>query len=129
MSTGSGSIHSLGQVITNLVVNATLHAFEGQSDRVLNIEAMRVEQRVVIRVADNGAGMSPEAIMRAFTPFFTTRRASGGSGLGLFSARRVVENVLGGTIEMQSTPGMGTEFTISLPMDVRPAQAKSAQDT
>lgn len=119
---------SLGQVITNLVVNATLHAFDGQIDRVLNIEATRVEQRVVIRVADNGAGMSPEAIMRAFTPFFTTRRASGGSGLGLFSARRVVENVLGGTIEMQSAPNMGTEFIISLPIDMRSVQPPFAQD-
>lgn len=117
---------SLGQVITNLVVNATLHAFEGQTQRLLNIEATRIEQRVVIRVADNGAGMSPEAITRAFTPFFTTRRAFGGSGLGLFSARRVVENVLGGSIEMQSMPGTGTEFLISLPIFERPPQLKAA---
>lgn len=117
---------SLGQVITNLVVNATLHAFEGQTQRLLNIEATRIEQRVVIRVADNGAGMSPEAITRAFTPFFTTRRTSGGSGLGLFSARRVVENVLDGSIEMHSKPGVGTEFLISLPIFERPPQLKAA---
>ncbi len=112
---------SLGQAITNLVVNATVHAFEGRSDRELRIEISRVERQIVIRVSDNGTGMSAEASARVFSPFFTTRRESGGSGLGLFSARRVVEEVLGGKITMQTTPGEGTTFEITLPYLDRPA--------
>ena len=106
---------SLGQVISNLVVNATLHAFEGRTERELRIEVSRMEQRVLVRVADNGCGMSAEASARVFSPFFTTRRASGGSGLGLFSARRVTQEVLAGHIDLLSTNGQGTAFLISLP--------------
>jgi len=115
---------SLGQVITNLVVNATVHAFEGLAVRELHIEASLQAQQVVIRVADNGNGMPSEAAARAFTPFFTTRRAAGGSGLGLFSARRVTEEVLNGTLEMASTPGQGTVFRINLPFLDRPPMSK-----
>ena len=113
---------SLGQALTNLVVNAAVHAFGGRSERELRIEATRQERQVVIRLSDNGNGMSPEATARAFSPFFTTRRAAGGSGLGLFSARRVVEDVLGGSIELRSEPGKGTAFRIVLPVLESPHQ-------
>lgn len=116
---------SLGQVLTNLVVNATLHAFEGRTHRELHIEATQRNKAVTIRVSDNGNGMNPEAIAHAFQPFFTTRRDSGGSGLGLFSARRVVEHVLGGTIDMHSAHGEGTSFQIVLPLLKRPPQIES----
>jgi len=52
---------------------------------------------------------------KAFTPFFTTKRASGGSGLGLFTSRRTVETALGGKLTMESRPGEGTAFHIDLP--------------
>lgn len=111
---------SLGQVVSNLVVNATLHAFEGRTERELRIEVSRQGQQVLVRVADNGCGMSAEASARVFSPFFTTRRAAGGSGLGLFSARRVTQEVLGGDIELQSSSAQGTAFQISLPWLERP---------
>lgn len=117
---------SLGQVVSNLVVNATLHAFEGRSERELRIEVSRQDQRVLVRVADNGCGMSAEASARAFSPFFTTRRASGGSGLGLFSARRVTQEVLAGDIELQSTSAQGTAFLICLPWLERPPAGRHA---
>lgn len=117
---------SLGQVVSNLVVNATLHAFEGRTERELRIEVSRQDQQVLVRVADNGCGMSAEASARAFSPFFTTRRASGGSGLGLFSARRVTQEVLGGDIELQSTSAQGTAFLISLPWLERPPAGRHA---
>lgn len=116
---------SLGQVLTNLVVNATVHAFDGREDREVRIEVSRVERQIEIRIADNGNGMGAEAVSRAFTPFYTTRRETGGSGLGLFSARRVVEEVLGGTIAMQSTLGVGTAFLIVLPIADTPPELES----
>ena len=111
---------SLGQVLTNLVVNATVHAFEDQAERRLTLEASLSGGQLLLDVSDNGIGMNSEARTRAFTPFFTTKRASGGSGLGLFSARRVVEDVLGGTIELRTGVGEGTTFRITLPLKEQP---------
>lgn len=66
-------------------------------------------------VQDNGRGMSEDALAKAFTPFFTTRRQAGGSGLGLFSSRRAVEAVLGGRVSVTSVMGEGTSFVIRIP--------------
>lgn len=106
---------SLGQAVTNLMVNASIHAFEGREDRLVSIDVARQAGGVRITVTDNGNGMNNEAIAKAFTPFFTTKRGSGGSGLGLFSSRRTVEQVLGGKLSFHSTPGSGTTFLIDLP--------------
>jgi len=106
---------SLGRALTNLLVNASIHAFEGREDRKLRIDVARTPEGVRISCADNGVGMSEEAVTKAFTPFFTTRRGAGGSGLGLFSSRRAVEQVLGGRITMESRIGAGTVFHIDLP--------------
>lgn len=106
---------ALAQAITNLMINATLHAFDGCDDPRLEIEVTGAPESVEIRVADNGTGMSEEAAVKAFTPFFTTRRASGGSGLGLFSSRRAVEQVLGGQLTFTTQRGVGTVFRIRLP--------------
>ena len=106
---------ALARAISNLLVNATIHAFEGREDRRVTIDVDADTQRVRILVADNGSGMSEEAAMRAFEPFFTTRRASGGSGLGLFSCRRTIEQMLDGRITLRTRLGHGTEFEIDLP--------------
>ena len=107
---------SLGRALTNLLVNATIHAFEGRNDRRIRIDVTRTAEGVRISCTDNGVGMSEEAVTKAFTPFFTTRRGAGGSGLGLFSSRRAVEQVLGGRITVQSRLGAGTTFHIDLPV-------------
>ena len=67
---------------------------------------------VCLDVIDTGCGMGPELLAKAFRPFHTTKK--GGHGLGLATARRVVE-AHGGTIDCQSEPGRGTKFTIRLP--------------
>jgi signal transduction histidine kinase len=67
---------------------------------------------VVLSVIDSGKGMAPEVAAKAFRPFFSTR--SGGSGLGLPTARKIVE-AHGGSIKLQSERGRGTKFTIRLP--------------
>jgi PAS domain S-box-containing protein len=108
---------SLGRALTNLLVNATIHAFEGRDERQVRIDVTPLEDGVRISCADNGVGMSEEAVTKAFTPFFTTRRGAGGSGLGLFSSRRTVEQVLGGKLTLESTLGAGTIFHIDLPLD------------
>ena len=119
---------SLSQALTNLMVNASLHAFEGVEQRKVTITATLMErERIRIDVADNGRGMTEEAASKAFTPFFTTRHKSGGSGLGLFSSRRSVEQVLGGRITFESRLGEGTIFHIELPL-ITAQRAKGAKN-
>jgi len=68
----------------------------------------------VIRVSDTGPGIPPDVRARLFTPFFTTKPAGKGTGLGLALTRSIVEDH-GGTIEVESRAGQGATFTISLP--------------
>ena len=105
-----------GQILTNLVVNASTHAFTDGRSGVMTVEARSLgEDRVAIVFADDGVGMDAETARRAFEPFFTTRRGRGGSGLGLHIVRTLVVNRMGGRIRMDTAPGAGCRFEISVP--------------
>ena len=108
----------LGQVLTNLIMNATIHAFdEGQRAGTIRITAAREHGlEVGLQVADDGAGITPEGLTRIFDPFYTTRQGQGGSGLGLHIVHNAVTNILGGRIEVSSQPGKGSCFSLTLPM-------------
>ena len=71
--------------------------------------------RFVLRVSDNGVGIDAPILKRVFEPFFTTRLGQGGSGLGLYIVYNLVSGVLGGSIDVESTPGQGTTFIVVLP--------------
>ena len=102
---------SLVQCFVNLIANAAQALpREGGAIR-LGLAAEGPE--VVITVTDGGAGMAPEVARRAFEPFFTTRSGRG-LGLGLATARGIVERH-GGTIALLSAPGQGTTVTVRLP--------------
>lgn len=103
---------ALFQILTNLINNALLHAFEEGQTGSLHIHATAEGQQVRIRFRDDGRGMPADVAARAFDPFFTTRRGSGGSGLGLHVVHNLVTQLLGGTIELTTAPGRGTEFTL-----------------
>ena len=106
----------LGQVLTNLLQNAALHAFEPDAPGNLLIEGSANATHAKLVVSDNGKGMSPEVLKHVFDPFFTTKLGQGGSGLGLAICRNIVSGVLGGTIHAQSTLGQGSTFTIEFPL-------------
>lgn len=72
---------------------------------------------LALSIVDRGAGIPPELMARIGEPFFTTKQPGRGMGLGLFLARAVIEGV-GGTLDIQSTPGGGTEVRVRLPSDV-----------
>ncbi|HYE49603.1 MAG TPA: ATP-binding protein [Azospirillaceae bacterium] len=107
---------ALAQAVTNLVQNAVLHAFAADAGAPeIRIGLTEEGGRVAVAVADNGAGM-PEAVRaRAFDPFFTTRRGSGGTGLGLHIVHNLVTGPLGGTVSLDTAPGSGTRVTLTLP--------------
>ncbi|GGY02547.1 sensor histidine kinase [Paludibacterium paludis] len=107
---------ALSQVITNLVVNAQVHAFDEGAEGKIRIEAQHgTGTRIVLKVTDNGRGIPSDNLPKIFQPFFTTRRSSGGSGLGLHIVYNIVRQRLGGTIEVASRTGEGTVFTIEMP--------------
>lgn len=119
---------ALSQALTNLLINSTLHAFDDIEKREININVRLIKDGWVrIDVADNGNGMTEQAAAKAFTPFFTTRRNHGGSGLGLFSCRRSIEQILGGRITFETAPGQGTTFHVELPLDGKPVTADTAE--
>ena len=107
---------ALGQVLTNLVTNAVTHAFEGRSEPCITITAEPVgEDRVAVRVADNGQGIGADLLPRIFDPFVTTRMGRGGTGLGLHIVHNLVFSTLGGTVAVKSRVGEGTEFLVEMP--------------
>lgn len=107
----------LQQVLLNLLNNAIdavteRHGCEGGA---LSIQAgPDKDGRVRIAVIDNGAGISPENSKKVFTPFFTTKPAGQGTGLGLSVCYGIIDG-MGGTMEVTSEKGLGTTFTIHLP--------------
>jgi signal transduction histidine kinase len=82
----------------------------------VTLHTSRASDRIRIVIADAGAGMSAADLAHVFDPYFTTKH--GGTGLGLPIAKNIVEG-LGGTIQIASTPGRGTDVTIELPLEVR----------
>ncbi|WNV06719.1 HAMP domain-containing sensor histidine kinase [Candidatus Methylospira mobilis] len=107
---------ALSQVIINLVMNANIHAFDDTGDGHIAITADADTDEVTLKVADNGKGISTGNLKHIFDPFFTTRRGQGGSGLGLHLVFNMVTGPLGGSIEVKSTEGSGTCFTLKLPL-------------
>jgi signal transduction histidine kinase len=106
----------LNQVWTNLVDNA-VDAMGGAG--TLTVTTCRDGDGVVVEVADTGAGLSPEALQRAFEAFYTTKDVGRGTGLGLDIARRIVVDRHGGSIDVQSKPG-DTRFRVRLPITAPP---------
>jgi signal transduction histidine kinase len=119
--------HQLCQVVTNLIINA-FEALGGQGHVEIAAEQGTVEgdhsqpgspqqiPAVVLRVADDGPGVPPEMVDRIFNPFFTTKAQ--GSGLGLAIVRKIVD-AHDGRIDINSVPGHGTRFTVTLPVEGR----------
>jgi len=81
------------------------------------IKARRVgTEQVEITFSDDGNGIPEEVQRQAFDPFFTTRRAQGSTGLGLYIVHTVVTQQLGGRITLVSAPGRGTTICMTLPL-------------
>lgn len=116
-----GSESRLGQVFLNLIINAAQAVPEGAAERnTIRVATRTTGQAVIVEVTDSGAGMSGDILRHLFTPFFTTKSPGEGMGLGLAIAYRIV-TTMGGTIEVDSEPGRGTTFRVTLP-------AASAED-
>ncbi len=120
----SANPFSLEEVVLNLLLNARDAVEErlkeeggAASPHILirtRAEGGGEDQRVNMEVIDRGVGIPAEALPKVFDPFFTTKGPDRGTGLGLSVSRSIVEG-FGGIIKIQSTPGQGTDVTVSLP--------------
>ena len=111
----------LNQTFLNLIVNAVHAIEEGSNDQPdfkgrIDISTRRMGDWVQIAVRDNGCGMSKAVRSRVFEPFFTTKKPGRGTGQGLTLAYAGVVDKHGGTIQVDSQPGVGSCFTIRLPL-------------
>lgn len=108
------SPRALQQVLVNLIGNA-LDAMASVEKPVLTIRTQRRDEWCVIDVADNGHGVDPEHMPRLFEPFFTTKPIGKGTGLGLSISYSLMQRQ-GGSISVRSQSGVGTTFTLRLPV-------------
>ena len=107
---------SIGQVLNQLIANAVVHGFTRAGEGTISVRVWPSGHDAVrVTVHDDGVGIAPDILPKVFAPFFTTRLAQGGSGLGLTISRNMVNGILGGRIEIVSPPGAGTTVTMTLP--------------
>jgi PAS domain S-box-containing protein len=107
---------SFGQVLSNLINNALLHAFEGRAKAQLQITVRELAgDQILFIFSDDGVGMPARILHQVFDPFFTTKMGQGGSGLGMNIVYNIVTGMLGGGIEIDSSSEHGTSVTIKVP--------------
>ncbi|HXA18219.1 MAG TPA: ATP-binding protein [Thermoanaerobaculia bacterium] len=107
-----GNFHDLQQVLTNILLNARDAVAYGGN---IWISAEENGSKIAIRIKDDGKGIAADMIGKIFEPLVTTKRGQGGTGLGLAITRRIL-HASDGDVTVESRPGQGAEFTITLPM-------------
>lgn len=105
----------LTTILTRLIENACLHAFDNQLHRQIMIRASQTAYSWHLTIADNGRGMNADELARAFEPFFTTRRSKGAKGLGMTLVFNLVTHLLQGEVSLQNT-ATGCEITLRCPL-------------
>lgn len=114
------NIHSfpglLNQIITNLIMNSIKHAFSDNQKGQVIINLQQLDDLVHIIVEDNGIGIPEENKNKVFDPFFTTRRGTGGSGLGLNIVYNLVHQKLNGEIKLEDNQPQGSRFIVTFPI-------------
>lgn len=120
----------LGQVFLNIIVNAAqaLPLGRAQEHEVRVTTRVGPEGKVVVEIADTGPGIPPEVFRHLFTPFFTTKPPGVGTGLGLAICHRLVTS-FGGQIHVDTKPGQGTTFSITLPLASASAERSTPTPT
>jgi PAS domain S-box-containing protein len=104
------------QILSNLLINSLVHAYDAEQTGHIRISAERVDDDIQLDFADDGKGIAPEIQNRIFDPFFTTRRGSGGSGLGLHIVFNLVASTLNGVIYLDKNVTQGATFRMRIPI-------------
>ncbi|MGC6533671.1 MAG: sensor histidine kinase, partial [Flavobacteriales bacterium] len=110
-----GKLNQVFMNILNNAIQATVDTNRDRESREVRVSTKTADGQLEVHIADNGAGMSEEVKSRIFEPFFTTKKVGEGTGLGLSIVLGIIEQH-NGTIHVESAPGEGTEFVITLPL-------------
>jgi polar amino acid transport system substrate-binding protein len=113
-----GNSQRIEQVVVNLILNACQSLPDAERRVSLATFYDQKAETVVLRLIDEGTGITPEHIPHLTDPFFTTKRESGGTGLGLSVSATIVKEH-GGALTFESEPGSGTTVTLTLPCCMR----------
>jgi signal transduction histidine kinase len=122
----AGMVETFPQEITRVLLNLISNGFyavakrgsDGYFEPVLSASTRNRGEHVEIRIRDNGTGIAPDVREKMFNPFFTTKPAGEGTGLGLSLSHDIIVKQHGGTIDVDTRPGEFTEFTIRLPRTI-----------
>ncbi|WNO60554.1 HAMP domain-containing sensor histidine kinase [Rheinheimera sp. MMS21-TC3] len=106
---------AISQIITNLMMNSLLHAFDNMAEGLIRISIQEIENNIDLKYSDNGKGLNSEQLAQLFNPFFTTTRNLGGSGLGAHIIYNLVRQTLHGSIQVTSELGQGLHYHIRFP--------------
>jgi signal transduction histidine kinase len=122
---GAGTVEAFPQEITRVLLNLISNGFYAATKRsaaaddgfepTLRATTRSLGEKVQIRIRDNGIGIAQDVKEKIFNPFFTTKPAGEGTGLGLSMSHDIVVKQHGGTIEVDTRPGEFTEFKVILP--------------
>ena len=116
--------YAIEQILINFLINASHAADKDDSWIRLDVTVNGDEQKQVsIAVSDNGHGMDEKIRKKIFDPFFTTKSIEVGTGLGLFVSHTLAER-MAGHIEVESDPGKGSQFVLTLPLADQRMQEK-----
>lgn len=119
---------ALAQILTNLVTNALIHAFDDRHPGTITVQAQAEGEQLRLICSDDGCGMSPDHRKKLFDPFFTTKRGAGGSGLGMHIVFNLVTQALQGRITVETEPGQGTRYDMLIPLRAPDRPAPPSQD-
>jgi signal transduction histidine kinase len=108
-------VSQMQQVIINIILNAEHFMSEANRGGKLRLSSDRINNRVVIKISDDGPGILAEALPHVFDPFFTTKEVGRGTGLGLSISYAIIKEH-NGNIYAESNPGNGATFIIELPV-------------
>ncbi len=107
----------INQILVNLIMNSIIHGFENQGFGNIKIAIMDLSSQLHIHYQDNGRGINDEIKNKIFDPFITTKRGSGGSGLGMHLVYNLITQALNGTISFESEIDKGVIFDINFPIE------------
>ena len=107
-----------GQILTNFLMNSLVHGFEHIEQGIIQINIEQCGDNLCLNYTDNGCGMSQHQLDKIYDPFFTSKRSSGSTGLGMHIVYNLVSQKLGGSINCHSEIDGGVEFNIEFPINV-----------
>ncbi len=106
----------ISQIVTNLVMNSLIHAYDQGDDGTIVFAISQQHKCLTFEYSDDGKGIAIDNIGKIFDPFYTTKRGQGGSGLGLHIVYNLVTQKLQGSITCESQVGVGTKFIMQIPL-------------